>query len=142
MAHVCEVMFVVFLVAACTPSGATGTTAEQAKVDPQAACPPGTNEDSSTEAMTDCQGKAGANLTSKSGSISGRCLNKGSSTIKCAADPLVCGTAGVLSITVDGIQCNKPSPEKAFANDRDCGQSVNGKNNIVIRGNCITNRHP
>lgn len=141
MRFVCALLFIVVQAAACTPSGATGTSADQARVDPKAACPPGTQEDTSTEAMTDCQGKAGANVMSKSGTISGHCLNKGSSTVKCVSDPTVCGTAGISSITATGVTCNTPAPKEAAAKDGDCVQRVDGNGNVVYRRDCVVNRH-
>lgn len=74
-------------------------------------CPPGTDENSTSSAPTDCQDKAGVDLRDESKAIVAHCFRKGGAIMKCDVGPSACGGRnGVLRVTPRGVECQPGQP--------------------------------
>lgn len=118
----------IVMLAGCPPKGTTTASPGGAATTPEAVCPPGTIEDSSSDAQNDCAGKAGVDVKNASGDVSGHCVSKAGSVVKCKPDATICGDSGVKRITSQGVECK----ESATINQRAGDKSQVAGRDIII----------
>ncbi len=110
------VVAVALLCAACEGPGeeAAGVGEACAESDLISQCPPGSNPILGATAESMCSASASIDLTTESGSVSGRCFGQGTCRVVCQfSSPCLCG---VDSVTQDGVFCTSCDGAAACGN--------------------------
>jgi hypothetical protein len=124
--------------AACQAPGEEATNVGQACVESDLVeqCPPGSNPILGASAESMCEASASVDLTTQTGSVSGRCFGSGTCRVVCQfASPCACG---VDEVTRDGVFCTDCSGAAA------CGNAVceGGENPTTCPNDCMGDCSP